>query len=244
MKNWFVDWFSSEEYLTVYNHRNEADAKQLINLILTQTNIKPPARILDAACGNGRHSIVFAKKGFEVDAFDLSETLLAIAKENSQKEKLKINFYKSDIRKFCIENNYDLICNLFTSFGYFESDSENFAFFSNAFKMLGKTGVFVFDYFNKDYLINNLIAESSKKINDLNIKEIRYIKNERVVKKITIQKQNEKKIYFESVKLYDVETLSNVLKKIGFTINNIFGDYFGNKFEKENSKRLIYFLSK
>ena len=80
MAEWFVSWFESEEYLNVYKHRDEKEARQLVESIISITNIKNKSKILDLACGAGRHSIEFAKKGFLLTAVDISENLLNNAK--------------------------------------------------------------------------------------------------------------------------------------------------------------------
>ena len=120
MKEWFKDWFNTEEYLNVYRHRNEQDAKELIELILENINIHLGCNILDLACGAGRHSILFAQRGYKVSAVDLSKNLLKVALDAAIKAKVKINFIKADLRNLCIKPKFDLVVNLFTSFGYFD----------------------------------------------------------------------------------------------------------------------------
>ena len=243
-KEWFKDWFSSKEYLDVYSHRNSEDAERLLELIIRNINIEPDAKILDAACGAGRHSIYLAEKGFDVTGFDLSSTLLKIANENSKELKLDINFINSDIRQFSSKTNFDLIVNLFTSFGYFDTGEENFAFPKNAFDMLNEHGYFVLDFLNKNYVIKTLVPESEKRIGNKIISEKRKIENGRVVKKIIINEENKKAEFFESVKLYSSEEILEKFFQIGFKIKSIFGNYAGDDFLEDDSERLIVIFQK
>lgn len=243
-KEWFNEWFSSKDYLHVYQHRNDKDANKLINLILSEINIKHNANVLDAACGAGRHSILLAKKNFNVTCFDLSETLLNIAKNDSFKLGFNITFFKSDIRNFLIDTKFDLIVNLFTSFGYFNSDEENFAFIKNAFKMLNKNGYFVLDYLNKEFLVENIVPYSEKEIDATKIKEHRKIFNNRIVKNIQIEKDKLIDEYVESVKLYEKNELVSKFNQIGFSVYKILGNYNGEQFDIKNSERLIIIFSK
>ncbi|MCP5062816.1 MAG: class I SAM-dependent methyltransferase [Ignavibacteriae bacterium] len=243
-KEWFEDWFSSKEYLEVYKHRNSEDAERLLELILNNISIEPDAKILDAACGAGRHSIYLAEKDFNVTGFDLSSTLLKIANENSKHLKLDINFINSDIRQFSSKTNFDLIVNLFTSFGYFDSDEENFAFPSNAFDILNESGYFVLDFLNKNYVIKTLVPESEKRIGDKIITEKRKIENSRVVKTIIINEDSKISEYFESVKLYSSEVILDKFSEIGFKIKSIFGSYSGNDFVENKSERFIVIFQK
>ena len=90
MSEWFEVWFNTDEYLDVYQHRNEADANALVQLILKNVNLDRNASVLDLACGAGRHSILFAKRGFKVTAVDLSDNLLRVAKKSAEKNKVSI----------------------------------------------------------------------------------------------------------------------------------------------------------
>lgn len=240
-KNWFIDWFASDFYQTVYNHRNISDANKLIDLIILKTGLKQNCWILDAACGFGRHSQIFADKSMNVVGFDLSKTLLLRAKENL------IDFnnaflLRADIRNVCFKNKFDLISNLFTSFGYFESDEENFSFVKKSTKFLKEDGFFVFDYFNQFYLEKKLIPSSEREVNGIRISEKREIKNKRIVKEIIIQNSKTDKFY-ESVKLYSKDEIINHFGKFGYKPRFIFGDYDGNNFDEELSERLVIFFT-
>jgi len=241
---WFKDWFNTPEYLNVYKHRNEGEAEQHVNLILKNVKTFAGYRVLDMACGAGRHAILLAKNGLIVTAVDLSENLLAIAKKTAEEENLKLEFVHSDIRDFDTILEFDLVVNLFTSFGYFESDEENFSILQKAYDFTLSGGYFVLDFFNSDYLENNLKKFSEEKIDDAIIHQYREIKDKRVNKKIVITKNREFKSFQESVRMFTKDELENALKKIGFDIYKTFGDFFGNKFEQFTSPRLIFICKK
>lgn len=243
-KEWFKDWFETEEYLNVYRHRNEADAKSLISLILSNTNLNKNASVLDMACGAGRHSILFAKEGFKVTAVDLSERLLSVAKDSADTENLTINFIQSDLRNYSTTEKFDLVVNLFTSFGYFESDDENFQILFKGFDLLKDGGYFVFDFFNESYLKDNLIENSSDINGETEITQKRFILNERVEKEIIIKKNGYIEEYFESVRMFTAEEIIEQLIKIGFEIVKTFGDFLGNDFNKNLSPRIIIISKK
>lgn len=244
MQNWYKDWFESPNYLHVYNHRDDTDAQKLSDLILSTTNLSPSSKILDAACGSGRHAIYFSLKGYKVFGFDLSKNLLQKAYENSVAQYVHLHLIQADIREICFKSEFDLILNLFTSFGYFESDEENFSFIKRAFSFLKENGYYVMDYFNKYYLEKNLVPESEKNIDELKIIEKRKIENDRVIKEITILKNNFEEKYFESVKLYDANKIIEEFLRSGYKLDKIFGDYDGNEFQETISPRVILFFKK
>ena len=241
---WFKDWFETEEYLNVYQHRNETDAGDLVGLIIASTTLPESAEVMDMACGTGRHSILFAKKGFNVTAVDLSKNMIAAARKKAETEKLKINFILSDLRYFAHSGKFDLIINLFTSFGYFATDDENFQIFKTAYEHLNNGGYFVLDFFNKHFIEQNLIQESREKIDNSEIIQKRKIEGLRVIKEISILEKGQSKKYFESVRMFNKDELVDELIRIGFAIEKTFGDFHGNKFEQFSSPRIIIIARK
>jgi len=244
MAEWFESWFESQEYLTLYKHRDEKEARLLVKSILSIIDIKKEAKVLDLACGAGRYSIEFAKKGFAITAVDLSKNLLDTARKNAEALNVNIDLIRADLRQFKIETKFDLVLNLFTSFGYFDTDEENFKIFKTAYNHLKEDGFFVFDYFNKIYLEKNLINESVLPFEKGKIIQKRKIVDGRVVKDIIIQKNGMENVFKESVKIYGKEELIENLKKLNFNILNIFGSFDKAEFDENLSDRIIIIAQK
>lgn len=244
MSEWFKDWFASEEYLQVYSHRDKEEAKLLIEFILKGISIPKRAFVLDAACGAGRHTKIFLEKNYKIVGFDLSKTLLKIAKESLTRKSFNSAFVNADLRRVCFKQKFDLIINLFTSFGYFNDDSENLQFIKDAFSMLKNNGYYIFDYLNPVYVKNNLVPFSKSIKNKREIIEERKIIDGRVEKTITIKSDSETKKYKESVKLYSYNQIENMFSNIGFKVSKSFGDYYGNKFSENKSNRMLIIFKK
>lgn len=242
MNDWFKKWFSSDEYLTVYSHRNEDDAEKIIDLVLRVTGIQAHNKILDAACGAGRHSIILSQKGFDVTAFDLSKNLLKIGSQNARELDADVKFLCSDIRTVAFKPVFDLVLNMFTSFGYFETDLENFKFFVNAKRFLKMNGFIVLDYLNESYVRNNLNPKSIKQIDGKKITETRVIKDDRIIKNISITTESNTHEYLEAVKLYSRDYIVKIFSDNGYKLFFEAGDYFGNEFDSNKSERLILFF--
>lgn len=237
--DWFKTWFASEDYLKVYNHRDSKDAQNLAALIINSTAPAQGDFILDAACGAGRHGIHFASAGFRVIGFDLSKSLLLKANEEAMNLGVKLELIQADIRNICFRENFFLILNLFTSFGYFETDEENFLFVKHSTGFLKGGGFYVLDYFNKHYLEMNLVPESRKIVDNIKVVEKRKIENGRVIKKIELTKGSESKIFYESVRLYDWKFVVDKFSEYGFKIFKMFGGYNGADFNENTSPRLL-----
>jgi SAM-dependent methyltransferase len=245
MKNdWFKDWFASKFYLEVYSHRNESDAIKLFNLIQNNVVLSNNSKILDVACGNGRHSNYFAKLGYNVTGFDLSAKLLKIAQKSKLESYLQSNFFCADVRLIPIKANFDLILNLFTSFGYFDNDVENFSFIKFASEHLNQNGFFVFDYLNPNFLKNNIVESSEKEIGDLTILEKRRINDKRIEKEIIIKDSENMHRFFESVQLYSYNEILKVFNNNGFTEMRSFGSYSEDIYDENESERMIIIFKK
>lgn len=242
--SWFKDWFNSENYLKVYSHRDESEAERLVELIVKSLGIKSDSKILDMACGSGRHAVIFAKRGFDVTAVDLSQMLLSDAKASARENDVKINFVLSDILDFQTTQRFSLSLNLFTSFGYFDDDEDNFRVILKAYDLLIDGGYFVIDYFNKNYLLKNLIPTTVFSENGLRITQNRAIQGTRVVKNITIENGGSVEEFYESVRLYSYDEMHDYINKAGFSIFKEYGNYNGNNFINESSPRLIIFAKK
>ncbi|MFC0472627.1 class I SAM-dependent methyltransferase [Halalkalibacter kiskunsagensis] len=241
MENWYEEHFN-EDYLRIYKHRNDDLAhKELTQLMKFVPTMKDQS-LLDLCCGNGRHSRWFAKQGFHVTGVDLSPTLL---NEAQKKEYAKdIHYVRSDMRELYYKDEFDVVVNLFTSFGYFKEDEQNKKVLANAYHALKTNGYFVFDYLNPSFLENHLVPFSKDVIDDLSILQYRMIINNTVVKKIKVEDNGALREYEERVKLYERQKLDAMLEEVGFTILHTFGDYEGSRYERNVSPRLIYVCQK
>jgi SAM-dependent methyltransferase len=240
---WFRKWFSNKYYLELYKHRDDKEATDLINLIQRSISLKNNDKVLDVCCGAGRHSIELARRGFDVTGFDLSEYLIGEA--NKQKKFLKeknvnVKFLIKDMRNFNFRNSFDLILNIFSSFGYFEKDEENFKVFGNVKSSLKKNGYFVFDFLNEAVLRKTLVKKDFVMIAGKKAIQERRIENNFVYKDIKVGKD----LFTERIKLYSCKEICSQLESTGFKVIKLSGDYYGNKFLKNKSKRFIIIAQK
>lgn len=238
-KNWYEKWFSNKYYIEIYRHRDEKEARDIINLFQRNVHLPSEAKVLDVCCGAGRHSIELARRGYAVTGFDLSEYLVSQAKESlsaADEKGLKVEFLISDMKEFSFDKQFDAAINIFTSFGYFESDEENFIVFGNVEKSLKSGGYFVFDFINADNLKKTLVASSEDEFDGEKVIQKRYIENGFVFKDIFIGSEK----YTERLKLYSKDELEKALMDAGLEPVRLFGDYYGNSFMREESKRVIF----
>lgn len=241
-KDWFKYWFNSHQYFLIYKNRNEEEARRFFNLIERNIPLQKHWRIIDFCCGYGRLAKIFSSEGYKVTGIDLSEFFINEAKKMFSEKNLQGEFKICDVRTFNEKAVYNLGINFFTSFGYF-SDEENQLTFKNLCESIVKNGWVVIDYFNPDFVKNNIVEKEKFEFNSSEILIERKIENDRVNKIIVIKTNDREEKYFESIRIYELNDFKNLFERNGFIFFKVFGDYDGNPFNS-NSPRMIIFSQK
>lgn len=239
--DWFEEWFDSPLYEKLYANRDEAEAARLVELLEETLPLEECSKILDLGCGRGRHSINLCKKGYDVTGIDLSEEAIATAREKAEKEGLEhIRFQVRDMRD-PLPQTFDAIVNLFTTFGYFESDQENASVLESVKKMLKPNGIFVLDYLNAEKVRDSYVPSEEGEFQDIQYEIKRYITDNAINKEIEFfgDKIGSSKKYAERVKLYDCSWFKREMANHDLIIDKIYGDYEGHEFDPESSARLL-----
>jgi SAM-dependent methyltransferase len=245
---WFADWFASDFYLKLYSHRDHDEAEECVDLILRATGFdhelshheatRAP-RALDLACGPGRHAIALARRGFDVTAVDLSPTLLQYARAEAEAVGVPITFLQSDMRAIEFDGEFDLGVQLFSSFGYFEDESDDLLVLRHMHNSLHRGGSYALDLMNERWLARNLVKHSERAFDDIAVIEDRWIADGRVVKRIAIPTNGQTVHFTESVRLFSPELITGMLQHTGLVPEKWFGDYDGSPYDSEESKRMI-----
>ena len=240
MSKWFETWFDSEYYHILYKDRDYSEAENFIDTLIEHLAPYKNATFLDLACGKGRHSIHLNKLGLDVEGCDYSANSISFAK---QYENGHLHFFEHDMRNE-LPKPYDYIVNLFTSFGYFDTDEEHLATLQHIYSSLKPNGKFVFDFLNAHQVIENLVPEEVIVKSDIQFHITRSIINDKITKNIQFHHTGKDFAFQEEVSALTREKLIAMMTKIGFTIEDEFGSYSLSPFDATNSKRLILVLSK
>lgn len=240
---WYERWFDREEYELVYRDRNEAEGAQLIDLIESVVKPASDASVLDVACGRGRHARQLARRGYRVTGFDLSERALQTARTRAAEEELEIEFLQGDMREMSFAEEFDGAVNLFTSFGYFESDDEHERVICNIARALKPGGWFVQDFLNAPHVRETLVPEDERSENGVHIEQKRWISDGRLIKEITLRNSDGERSFTESVRLLTRDDFRSMYTAANLDIFDIRGDYDGQPYN-DNSPRLILFARK
>lgn len=236
---WFSDWFDSPYYHILYKNRDYTEAQFFIDNLSSYLEINTQHKILDLACGRGRHSIYLNKKGFKVVGADLSKSSINFAK---QFENERLNFQVHDMRETLEECCFDFILNLFTSFGYFESDEENLKVIKSAKVNLKESGFFVIDFLNPQKVIDSIVPFEEKVLNEISFKIRKRFENGYIVKDINFEAESREFHFQEKVQAISKERFLSYFEKAKLKLIDIFGDYQLQKFDEKTSDRMIFIL--
>jgi SAM-dependent methyltransferase len=234
---WFEQWFG-EEYLRLYPHRDEDDARQLTGLIADHTPLRE-RMLLDLACGPGRHAALFRGLGARVVGLDLSMPLLSTARHRHGTEPLAL--VRGDMRHLPFgAATFDIVVNLFTSFGYFSRDEQHAAVLSGAAATLRPGGMFVLDYLNADTVRRSLVPRDETKLENRQVVVDRTITPDGrfVIKEIHLV--DDGRTFIERVRLFSPADLESMLEDAGLVIQAAFGGYGGQPLST-SSPRVVLF---
>jgi cyclopropane fatty-acyl-phospholipid synthase-like methyltransferase len=244
--SWFEDWFDSPLYEKLYAYRNEEEAAKLADLIEKEIPKDNYPHLLDLGCGRGRHSLTLASRGYHVTGVDLSEEAIKTAKQKAKARGIEnVRFLTGDMRD-PLDENFDAVVNLFTTFGYFLEDEENISVLTSVKQMLKPGGLFLIDYLNAELVKKTLVPEEDGHYDGFRFHIRRYIENEMVFKDIRFSGGTlpEPVEYRERVKLYGSEWFREQFENLGFTLMKTWGGYTGSDFDEGSSARLIMVVRK
>ena len=216
--------------------------------INTLINIKSPLKILDAPCGYGRHAIALAAEGHEVTGLDLNKALLQIAESECSSLGVNVTFERTNMIDINFSTDFDLVLNMFYSFGFFETDEENLLLlkkFHDALKPNGKL------LMHTDVNIPRIIAGDYKLHEERNlsnggtltIDEMFNEQSKRIEGTWTIVDKNKSLTKPYSVRVYETSEFIDMCSLVGFETCKVFGDWEGRKYNK-SSEEIIFVASK
>ncbi|UZT97615.1 methyltransferase domain-containing protein [Chryseobacterium fluminis] len=237
---WFESWFDTPYYHLLYNNRDFTEAENFITKLTSELELVPNSKIIDLACGKGRHSVFLNKLGYDVLGLDLSRQSI---EHDKQFENRTLAFDVHDMRNPINADPVDAVFNLFTSFGYFDNENDDQKVFQSVYEALKPGGYFVLDYLNEAYVRHHLIPESTVRRGDIDFRILKKIEGRHIIKDIRFEDGGRPFHFFEKVKLHSPEAINSYASDCGFERMQIWGDYQLNEF-KNTSPRCINLFKK
>lgn len=236
---WYENWFNSHYYHLLYFQRDEQEAARFIDALVHK--LQPPAgsRMLDVACGKGRHSKQLASKGYFVTGIDISEASIAAANESASEQ---LEFFVHDMRLPFRMNYYDYAFNFFTSFGYFRTRREHDNTIRTIAQAIKPGGIFVIDYLNPHYVEQHLVYQSELQVAGINFQITRWLDETHFYKKIVVEdeKRQQEPIEFrEKVAKFSLGDFNDMFAYNGLQLQDAYGSYLFEPYHVQHSPRMV-----
>ncbi len=231
-------WVDLVPYIYQQPHLN---AKQDIDQITNLLSLAPQSRILDVACGIGRHALECAQKGFFVTAYDINSSLIDENQRKSRDRNLDIEWLQANMTEFCRPESYDAIINLFFSFGYSEHPETDQQVLKKCYQSLRPGGKLVMQLMGRE-LIEKWFQPKYWSLEQdgafvLVEKQLNYEKA-LLHETVYVLKDNDKKKYQMTTRIHYASQISELLQNTGFKQLQIFGGLSGTSYN-ENASSLV-----
>lgn len=230
---WYKHWFT-EDYLELYPHRDEAEAERCVELIRRTIRWPDGALVLDVACGAGRHARALELAGARAIGVDLSMPLLQVARQMAHALLIRADMRALPVRP----GSMDVVVNLFTSFGYFESDAEHLGALGEMCDALRRGGWFVLDYLNADFVRDTLVPLEHTLLGGVQAEVTRSLDQQGavVVKRILTE---DGRRFRERVRLFSPDELTAMLIECGVEVRHRAGDYDGSPLAASSPRAIL-----
>lgn len=244
---WPVAFFD-EDYLTIYRSMfSDEMTTRETEFIESALALHAGSKLLDLACGFGRHAIGMAKRGYEVTGLDFNANYLSIAEAAAQAAGLAVAWQQGDMRTLPFEAEFDAAYSYFTSFGYFD-DEENEKVIEGVARALRPGGRFLIDLMNRDWIVTHPAHRiwNQREDGSLLMEETDFdLRNSRVIaKQIHLTPDGAKRLEKSYVvRAYTCAELSAMLHRHGLDTREVWGGIDRREYSTE-SRRLVLLAEK
>jgi SAM-dependent methyltransferase len=155
-------WYPLGSIARDWKDKTKAEALAIQKIL----GLRKGARILDVACGVGRHSIALARLGYDVTGLDISKSYLETARRDARKAGAAVRFVRADMREIPFEGEFDAAINLFSSFGYFKNQSDDQRVLRQIRRALAPGGKILIDNANLAFVKKHFSPQSWLELSD------------------------------------------------------------------------------
>src|SRR5207244_11182327 len=213
---WWRSWFGPG-YLALYDEYLAERTPVEIDRLEALLALRPPQRILDLPCGQGRHAIELARRGYDVTGADLSPYLLAVAAERGRASGVRVRWLSADMRWPIAGETFDVVLNLFTSLGYFADEADDRKVVGAAAAMLVPGGRFVLEVINGERVMARFQEREWFTVGQAAVVERRSLDRSarRMVVERTVTTPHETEVNFHALRLYYGRGIDSMLPAAG-----------------------------
>jgi SAM-dependent methyltransferase len=230
---WWQRIFNTPLYFELYEKQDTELAKTQVSQLVKLLELTPPARVLDVACGYGRHSVELARRGFQVTGLDLSDVQLGRARETAAAAGVAPEFVLGDSRAMPFEAEFDAAINMFLSFGYFQTDEEHLALLRGVARALRPGGRFLMDFWNREREIRGFerwLVERTGEVFEVEEWEFDHLNGRLDWTNYVFFADGRRESWKHSIRAYTIVELRQLFERAGLRMDAVYGSLDGQPF--------------
>lgn len=244
-KPWYVAFFEGDYRYLYENQPGVGEERTRLQVDFIERTLALPqgAQVLDLCCGWGRHAIPLAQRGFRVAGLDLSASHLELAAREADRAGVHLDLVRSDMRLIPFTQQFDAVINLFTAWGYLETEQEDQKVLDAISGALKPGGFFLIDLINRDYLMRNYIARHWESLQDsvlvLYDRSFDPKTSRNDVRMVLVQPDGTRRETGHSLRVYTLTEMIGMLKAAGLTFREVWGAFDGSPFTMDKSRMIV-----
>jgi SAM-dependent methyltransferase len=244
VSGWYVDFFRND-YLQVYDHQFTAErAEKEVAFAEHALQLRPGSRVLDLCCGQGRHSVLFAKHGFQVTGIDLNPSYLELTQNAAQAAGVKLETVVADMREIPALNQFDAIVNMYSSFGYLESEAEDLRVLESVARALKPGGRLLLDMLNREWAVANYVQNDWHKGSDGTLyverRDLDLASSSMHVSFTIVGPDGRRRDSVgHHIRLYTLTEITRLLQRVGLNVSAVFGGFDGESYAISTRRMIV-----
>ena len=244
MNAWYVNFFG-EDYLNIYRHTLTAErTEKEVAFAEQKLQLDTNARVLDLCCGPGRHSVLLAKRGHKITGLDLSQPYLDLARRAATDSKVAFDTVLADMREVPFNDYFDAAINMYSSFGYLESEAEDLKVLESIARSLKRGGRLLLDMLNREWAVANYIQNDWHAEADgtlyIEHRTLDLASSRMRVRFIIVGPNGERRDSIgHDIRLYTLTEMIRLLERVGFGGTEVFGGFDGERYGVETRRMVL-----
>lgn len=240
---WYKELFVTEDPARLHGYEESEKSRAEVSFIIEKLGLTPGMRVMDLCCGQGKHLVDFARRGFVAVGVDLSDYMLAKCRENIKEAGVGVQVFQCDMRDIEFRNEFDVVINMWTSFAYLESEEEDQKVLDAVARALKPGGWFVIETVNHDSMMRRFLERSwfENTNGDVVMSDRHYnvITGRLYCTETTICKDGRRREISHDIRLYTFTELARMLSTAGLEVTDVWGGFDGSEFTLDSKGVVI-----
>ncbi len=241
---WYESFFG-RDYLDVYDYQfTQERAESETSFAIRALALQPGEQVLDLCCGQGRHAVLLAKHGCVVTALDLNADYLDLAQAAAREAGVTLETVPADMREIPSAGRFDAVVNMFSSFGYLESEAEDAKVLAAIVRALKPGGRVLLDLLNRDWVVANYETEDSHTDagGTLYLEHRRFdleTSRNHVSFTVVTPAGQRREVGGHHIRLYTLREMRGALDAAGLVYEGVYGGFAGETYSIDTRRMII-----